>query len=280
MWYFGYMSKIISGTLIHPNTLTEGGPMAPLDELKNCYSKLTLSEQKAASFILENTSFLITSSLTDLANRSGSSNSAIIRLCQKMGYQGFSEFKFAARRQMLSTEPEDAESDTDPMQQLLNVYIDYINQIPAYVRREDLITIARCIVGARNRCSLGINRTFLPASQLSLRLNRIGYLSTATDDFVLMADQASLLRTGDVLILYSQRGLAFSAYAPALETAKNNGVTVILVTMAEKTPLAKHADYTVTLPCISQHHTSHFYEDQIIFYLFNELLLTEISKLS
>lgn len=252
--------------------------MGPLDRLQENFQELTQSEQRAASFIMDNPSAMLELSLTETASKSGSSNSAIIRLCQKLGYAGFSEFRFAVRRQLMSNDSS-SEIPSSSYQQLLDVYSRYINQIPMSIPGETLQKLALLITSARHICIWGTNRTYLSARHFSHRLSRIGFLNHATDDSVEMSDQSAVVKKGDVCIVYTMKGRGCSKYGLFMETLKNNGATVILITMTPKLPLAKYADHVILLPCISRENTSHFYEDQIIVFLFNELLLTEISKL-
>ncbi|MPN00663.1 hypothetical protein SDC9_147859 [bioreactor metagenome] len=43
-------------------------------------------------------------------------------------------------------------------------------------------------------------------------------------------------------------------------------------------PLARDVDQVIALPCISRSSTTNFFEDQIIVYLFIELLLYEVAN--
>ncbi len=76
--------------------------MNPLELLEQELPRLTKSEKIIAKYILGNPMAVIRYSLTQVAKESKSSNTAIIRLCQKLGYQGFSEFKFSMSRAALS----------------------------------------------------------------------------------------------------------------------------------------------------------------------------------
>ena len=75
--------------------------MNPIDELRRALPTLTKSELKAAERILNDPNIMLGSSITNLAKLTGSSNSAIIRMCQKLGYDGFAEFRFSFNRAMM-----------------------------------------------------------------------------------------------------------------------------------------------------------------------------------
>ena len=76
--------------------------MSPLELLEKQLPDLTKSEKIIGEYILANPMSIIRYSLTQIAREARTSNTAIIRLCQKLGYQGFSEFKFSLSRAALS----------------------------------------------------------------------------------------------------------------------------------------------------------------------------------
>ncbi|WP_163099091.1 MurR/RpiR family transcriptional regulator [Peribacillus alkalitolerans] len=64
-----------------------------LSLIRETISGINPSEQKAAKYILENPQEVIRLSVQELAKRSDSSSSAIIRLCKNLGVDGFRELK-------------------------------------------------------------------------------------------------------------------------------------------------------------------------------------------
>lgn len=59
------------------------------------FEKLSLStnEQAVANYILQNSSSAVTMSIKELANAAFTSTTTIIRLCKKLGFHGYKEFK-------------------------------------------------------------------------------------------------------------------------------------------------------------------------------------------
>ena len=253
--------------------------MNPLQQLKEQMPTLTQAEQKAAQYILDQPNTMLIISLTELAKASGASNSAIIRLAQKLGYDGFSEFKFSVRRSLLSGDGESETEGGDTLQKLVDTYVRFLNQLPAALDRQELAAIARAMRKAKHLCLWGVNRTALLAHQLNLRLARLGILSNFTDDTIVMIDQASFLGPDDVCVLFSLQGRGLVNIPKLVPNLRAGGATVVVVTMNPKLPALKYANHSVVLPCISRSDSHNFYEDQIIGYMFIELLLYEISRL-
>ena len=140
--------------------------------------------------------------------------------------------------------------------------------------------MAKAICGANRLVFYGINRTFLSAQQLSHRLRRIGIFNEATEDWIVMGDNAAILEEGDCCILFTMKGRGgVELYSNTAQTLKKRGCHVILVTMTANLPIVKHADQVILLPCPSRDPSANFYEDQIVTFLFIELLLYEVTRL-
>ncbi len=252
--------------------------MSPIELLENGFESFTKSEQKAATYILKNPRAVLSESLSVIAKNSGSSNAALVRLCQKLGFRGFSEFQFSMHRALISHETDPDGARIDNMQGILNMYTQYINQLPSFVSQAELAQMAKAVCEANRICIWGVNRTGQSARQLSHRLGRLGIFSKMTDDFVVMIDDANCMNKGDLCILFTMFGRGRKDYDQMLATLRERGCQKILVTMNPRLPLARYADQIISLPCISRASATNFFEDQIIVYLFIELLLYEVAN--
>ena len=76
--------------------------MDPIALLQKNMDSFTKSEQKLAQYILDNPRCVLGEGISSIAKSADSSNAALVRLCQKLGYKGFSEFKFSMHRYLLS----------------------------------------------------------------------------------------------------------------------------------------------------------------------------------
>lgn len=252
--------------------------MNPIELLKNGFDSFTKSEQKAAAYILNDPKVVLAESLSIIAKKSGSSNAALVRLCQKLGFRGFSEFQFSMHRALISHETDPDGARIDSMQGILNLYTQYINQLPSFVSQQELARMAQAICEA-NRISIwGVNRTGQSARQLSNRLGRLGLFNKVTEDFVVMHDDANCLHKGDLCILFTMFGRGRKDYDQMMALLQERGCHTVLVTMNPRLPSARYADQVIALPCISRASATNFFEDQIIVYLFIELLLYEVAN--
>ncbi len=254
--------------------------MDPIALLRSNFDSFTKSEQKLARYLLDSPASILSNSIDYIAKAAGSSNAAMVRLCQKLGFKGYSEFRFSMHRSLITHAADDLDSadKLSPMQGLLNIYTSYINQLPQFVNEQELQKAARVICNAKRIAIWGSNRTFLSAQQLSHRLRRMGIFNAASDDWVVLRDDTEILGTGDCFIFFSMKGRGLRQYASYVGNLIARGCYVILVTMDPKIPSAKDATQVFTLPCPSRDPSANFLEDQVVTFLFIELLLYEVGK--
>lgn len=257
--------------------------MNPLELLENEYPNLTKSEQAITDYILNNPMSVIRFSLTQIAKEARTSNTAVIRLCQKLGYQGFSEFKFSLSRAALSDthgsdgDGEGAGVSEDSVTAIVSQYVKYLNQMAAQADMGQIRQIAGLICGCPRMVIMGNNRTGFSASQLSYRLSRIGVANHLTTDQVVMADYMEIFGPGDVCLIFSIS--ASKIYRDVIQRMKKKGATVVLFTMNGSSPFKKLCDHYVCLPQISYNKKMGFLDDQAIFFVFIEVLISEVAKI-
>lgn len=256
--------------------------MDPIALLQKNMDSFTKSEQKLAQYILNNPKCVLGDSITGIARSADSSNAALVRLCQKLGYKGFSEFKFSMHRYLLSHGAERSGEQGDagsPMQATIEAYIHYIRQLPDFVDEAELRKAAQTICAARHISIWGFNRTFQSAKQLSHRLGRLGIFNQVTDDWVVMTDDSEILTEKDLCIVISVAGRGLTGHDVLFRSLGESRCPMILITMNPKITAAKYATQIFTLPWISHDDADNFFEDQVIVYLFLELLLYEVAKI-
>ncbi|MBV9438793.1 MAG: MurR/RpiR family transcriptional regulator, partial [Candidatus Eremiobacteraeota bacterium] len=69
--------------------------------LQAAYTTLRAAEQRVADFVLAHPDELIYLTVTELAERTHTSESTVVRLCQKIGYKGYQEFKIVLARDLV-----------------------------------------------------------------------------------------------------------------------------------------------------------------------------------
>jgi DNA-binding MurR/RpiR family transcriptional regulator len=94
------------------HSVTFGLPI-PLVRIRGVYETLPRSERKVADYVSNHADQVIHSSVTDLAQTLEVSESTVVRFCQRLGYQGYPEFKILLARD-LGTPFQDTYDTLDP----------------------------------------------------------------------------------------------------------------------------------------------------------------------
>lgn len=253
--------------------------MNPIDKLELSRSSLTKSEAKITNYIINNPMDIIQLPIVDIAHKSGGSKSAIIRLCQKIGYNGFSEFKFDLSRYMISNNQSTNDfEEKDSITAITSSYVDYINKIATTITYKDVQTLVNFMLDSKKIKIFGINRTGLSANQLRYRLSKIAFDSESITDIVLMKDCSDSLNENDLCIIFSIKAHK-EYYLDSIKALRENNCKVVLITMTPINPLNSYCDYVITLPYISKLTDVKFLDDQVIFFVFIEIILSELAKL-
>lgn len=243
--------------------------MAVLEKLRQMLPELSKSERKAADFLLNYPQEVRRLTCDGLASECSTSRSAVIRLSQKLGYQGYSEFRFALLNEP-RTEPAASGQDT------LQLYLNALQGLRPLVGSPTLGSVADAVAHANRVVTLGNLHSGVSAQQMAFRLNRFGIDSHALLDSSLMESYENILKQGDVVIIFSISGAP--VYQDLALHYRKNRARVVLVTMSPTAPLVQMVDDVIVLPRISKISPEHLLDDAITFFCLIELLIEAIHR--
>ena len=215
--------------------------------LQGAYSGLRAAEQRVADFILAHPDELIYLTVTELAERTRTSESTVVRLCQKIGYKGYQEFKIVLARDLV--EPATAiYAAIEPGDDLATVK-SKVFQANAQALRdtlevlddEELQRAVDAIAGARRLEIYGVGGSSPLALDAYHKFIKLGVAAVALSDGDLMAMSSSLLAQGDVALGISHTG-ASRDVTDALGRAKRHGAATICITHRSSSPITKVSD--------------------------------------
>ncbi|HEV2642315.1 MAG TPA: MurR/RpiR family transcriptional regulator [Candidatus Elarobacter sp.] len=215
--------------------------------LQGTYSGLRAAEQRVADFILAHPDELIYLTVTELADRTHTSESTVVRLCQKIGYKGYQEFKIVLARDLV--EPATAiYAAIEPGDDLATVKTK-VFQANAQALRDTLEVLDEgqlqravdTIAGARRLEIYGVGGSSPLALDAYHKFVKLGVAAVALSDGDLMAMSSSLLAAGDVALGISHTG-ASRDVTDALGRAKRHGATTICLTHRSSSPITKVSD--------------------------------------
>ena len=215
--------------------------------LQGAYSGLRAAEQRVADFILRHPDELIYLTVTELAERMSTSESTVVRLCQKIGYKGYQEFKIMLARDLVGP-TETVYEQIEPGDDLSTVK-SKVFQANAQALRDTIevlddaeLSKAVDALAVATRVDLyGVGGSGPLAQDAYHKFLKLGIRAVALSDGDLMAMSSALLGPGDVALGISHTG-ASRDVTDALGRAKANGATTICITHRSSSPITKVAD--------------------------------------
>ena len=254
--------------------------MPVLEKIHTLLPELSKNERKVADYLLQYPYDVQRFPADAIASSCNTSRSAVIRLCQKLGYKGYLEFKHDLLSELDLKNGNISQHHVTYMNlptaknDVLSSYMEGIQQLNQLVSSKELNAIADLILYANKVITMGFEHSSYSANQLTFRLNRQGISSFSICDLTLMTIQLEVIQPGDVVVIFSISGSKL--YHNIIEKCHQKRVKVILITMTPKSPLSKLSDYMIALPYVSHSFTKYLIDDAITFFLFIEILIEAI----
>ena len=185
--------------------------------------------------------------VTELAERTQTSESTVVRLCQKVGYKGYQEFKIVLARDLV--EPTNAIYERiDPTDNLTAIK-HKIFQANAQALQDTLEVLGdgelqRAIdaLASASRVEIyGVGGSGPIAFDAYHKCLKLGVPAIALSDSDMMAMSSALLGAGTVALGISHTG-ASRDVCEALENARGGGATTICITHRATSPITQVSD--------------------------------------
>lgn len=215
-------------------------------KIRSMYNSFTKKEKLTADYILGNGN-VIYMSITELAYACGVGETTIIRLCKKIGINGYQEFKLLLAREMVSPE-EDVHENVS--------HLDSIPEIIKKIAQSNIVAIqdtAKVISSLQlekavdmilksDRVDIyGVGASAFTAGDAKYKFMRIGINTEAISDPHIQSMSAVNLTNRSVAM-----GISFSGSTKdtvdSLTLAKGAGAFTIAITNYERSPITKVAD--------------------------------------
>lgn len=212
------------------------------------------SEKEVANYILEHPKEIINMSIREIAKKTYSSPTTILRLCRKVGMKGFQEFRIAFNTEM-SSEIFNSEVNEDIpfydedslnsianniatinirgiQDTLSNFDFDIMNEIIKLFKKGAYIDI------------YGDGSSLLSASEFRLKMLRLGINVHIEENFSNQCYQAVNSNIHHVAILISHSGESLNV-TKILKILKKQNTKCISITSDKNSTIAKQADFVI-----------------------------------
>lgn len=248
-----------------------------MDFLSNIHLKkntLTKNELKACELILQDLNKVQMYSLTEMSEKIKITKTTILRFTQKMGYSGYTEFRYDCVKYVnsLSNAERVIEDENAKIINVEKIYMDTIKLLHYTLKDEDLKSLATSIQSARKVRCVGEINSEVTCLQLKYALAMYGIDADVLPSTSNVKAIDLMTNEQDLLIVISA-----SADSHIVKTAfdlkENTGCQIALVTMNPSTSLEKESDVFLLLPSVAPLKNKSLLDSVPIYSIFVEILL-------
>jgi DNA-binding MurR/RpiR family transcriptional regulator len=224
--------------------------------VRSLLPSLPPAEGRVAQRVIDDPESVANSTITELAQACGTSETTVIRFCRAIGFSGYPELRLT-----LATEAGRAQGVTggrivgsdisaeDTLEQVVEKIAfadaraveETANQLDVHA----LDKVVSAIVDARRVDIYGVGASAFVAFDFQQKLHRIGGTSYAWSDAHIMLTSAAVLRSEDVAVGISHTGATVETI-DALGVARRRGATTVALTNFPRSPIAEVADLVLT----------------------------------
>ncbi|MEV4561032.1 MurR/RpiR family transcriptional regulator [Kitasatospora sp. NPDC049285] len=227
-----------------------------LSRLQALRPALSGALEQVASYVLSDPAAASRATITELAERVGTSPGTITRFCRAAGFAGYQELKVAlaeeggraAQRRWnndIGSEIRAEDGLDHVVQVLLSASSRALQETAEQLDLAAVDALVRALVGARQVHFFGVGTSGATAEEFRLHLQRIGVPCWAWTDLHNGLTAAALLDGRDVAVAISHSG-AVRDGVEFLTAAKRHGALTAALTSDAASPLARQAAVVLT----------------------------------
>jgi len=219
-----------------------------LNMLKN-KEALSMAERIVLDYLIENKTILKDFSVEKIAEAAYTSPASVVRMCKKLGYKGFKDFKIDFILANSKVEiPETSEytdiiliKDQNSGKKAIENNIRALEETIKLYDEKTYTKAASLIMNARKILIFGKGSSYLVCKDLEMKLRRINKFCIAQGESHDQLVDASFINGKDVVIFVSNSGKTKEIVSAAL-LAKENKTPIIAVTRIGSSILADISD--------------------------------------
>jgi DNA-binding MurR/RpiR family transcriptional regulator len=220
------------------------------ETIKNCEDTLTPKEMEVYKLVLEEPFLFSSSTAGNLAARFNIAQSAISRFCQKIGFQGFNDFRIALGLAMATHNFRDeaAVSDDSADKDLCYYITALIRETKDALSDSQLESLAKRTLSADTAFLSGFGNSYPPANMLAIRL-LLAHVHSHLIQPGFEIETLHIMKPNDIVFLFSAQNPTHRDFVSFVrELPKENRPYIVLIANTTKHPLKRLVDETVCLP--------------------------------
>lgn len=245
--------------------------MNPFDKISINFNRLSKAEKKTCTSILNNPEIIIEKSISDAATIYDVSTSSIQRVAKKLGYKGYSEFKYSLEEHSTNASKKDDHESLSS--QLFDVYTATLLDWKKSIEDDKFIKLAK-LIKEKNLKTIGIGNSGLAASHLVYSLYMYGKWAECLNNTTKIDYLEYGITENDLYIIFSMSGCLVSINR--IKTWKKKKATIVLITADENAPIKEYVDLNIvipTLPIFINKTSNNILDNRTNFYILIDIIL-------
>lgn len=204
----------------------------------------TVSENVISQYVINHAEQTLTTTITTLADETGTSEASINRFCKKLGYKGFNGLKIAlAQENFYNSMVQDTTSaGGNYIASITSDYRSMINNTAALLDERIINDAVEMIKSARNINLFALANTTFVAREMRFKLEMAGLRAKEFTDPMNMMMQAGSIAPGDLSIFIARSIMMKDIYQTA-STSIDRGGKNLTITSVDSPKLNDISDY-------------------------------------
>ncbi len=255
--------------------------MTILDKLKN-NKNFTDTEKQVVNYLLNHFDQIDSITINQLAKKTYTSHSTIIRVCQKLSLKGFRDLKmrliqereankFLTKKVSYSIPFQYNETSEDIINNIYSLYKESIHLLHSQIDKKSLTQIAQCLFESNRIFIFAIGDSKLTAQAFINKMIKIHYFPILATDNNEEKYISHALTQDDCALFITYSGQA-QTFNECIDIIKKKHAKTIIITSDEEAPLTKKCTYHICLPNEEKEYKiATFYSQLALQYILNIL---------
>lgn len=244
--------------------------MNPIQLMYINETSMTKSEEKIMHYIVDNLETVKDLPIIELAELTETSRSVLLRFCQKIGFKGYSDFRYALMQHIESPTPIINEEKS-----VATIYSETIGRLDETIDSDEVAKMISLFQSSHKVKIFGYAETGLSAQHFSQRLLAINYDAEAVVSINTFIGKIDVSSENDVLVFFSLSATT-DVIKSAILHATELGKKTILITQNTLTNLREKVDCFITLPFHEYSGHEFILDSQLVLLGFCGIFINEI----
>lgn len=226
---------------------------ACLSTIRTQYSHLTKKEKLLADYILAHYEEIPSMPTSCLAEQAGVVKSVIVRLCQSLGFDGYTEFKLSLSRELVRNEQfhftpyiEKNDKTADIFDKVFAANVKTLHDTAAAIDRKQIDRIVDVLSAAKHIYIYGVGTSAGIVCDFQYRLMQLGFTAFCFTDIVNMKVSTLNITSEDTAVGISNSGRTV-ATVDSLNFAHDKGAKTICLTSYQNSEITKKSDFSIVI---------------------------------